>query len=97
MATLFCKWPGNSLAAAEAYKAEADARYEEFLSNAGFPEPGAIWALIREDKNGNWTVPLFGPPWSHDGINPVAEPGSCAALRADAVVVETPEWPLVEE
>jgi hypothetical protein len=97
MATLFCKWPSNDEASANAYKAECDAEYEAFIANAGFPEPGAIWALVREDKNGNWTVPLFGPPWAHDGVNPITEPSSCAALRVDAVVVETPEWPGEDE
>lgn len=93
MATLFCKWPANDKAGADAYKAECDTQYEAFLDLNGFPEPGAIWTLVREDANGNWTVAMFGPPWSFDGTNPIAEPASCAALRQDAVVVETPEWP----
>lgn len=97
MATLFCKWPANQKGGADTYKAVCDAAYEDFLDVNGAPEPGAIWALVREDKNGNWTVPLFGPPWSFDGINPISEPAACLSAREDAVVVESPEWPEPEE
>lgn len=84
MSTLFCKWPPSEQGKAEAYEAECTAQN---------PDVGATWALVREDRNGNWTVPLLGPPWSYDGINAFPEPASCAALRVDAVVVQTPEWP----
>lgn len=97
MSTLFCKWPPENEAGAIAYKAVADAAYEQMLSDEGYPEPGAVWGLIRLDKNGNHTIPLFGPPWSFDGVNPITEPAACAAARVDAVVVETPEWPVEEE
>lgn len=88
MATLFCKWPVHDEAKAIAYNLECTAQN---------PDTGATWALVRQDKNENWTVPLLGPPWSFDGISEFQEPVSCAALRADAVIVETPEWPLIEE
>lgn len=88
MSTLFCKWPPTDQAKAIAYNDECTAQN---------PDVGSIWGNVREDKNGNWTVPLLGPPWSYDGVNVVAEPPSCALLRVDAVVVETPEWPIVEE
>lgn len=87
MATRFCKWPPQDRAKATAYNNECTARN---------PDIGSTWALSREDKNGNWTVPLLGPPWSYDGVNVFAEPASCAALRVDAVIVETAEWPEVE-
>lgn len=97
MATPFCKWPANDQAGANNYKAVCDAEYEAFLEDNNAPEPGAIWALVREDKNGNWAVPLFGPPWSWDGVNAISEPAACLAARADAVVVDSPEWPEPEE
>jgi len=97
MSTLFVKHPPADQAGSIAYCNECNARYEQFLSDNSAPEPGAIWYIPREDKNGNWTVALFGPPWSWDGINTVPEPASCAALRVDAVVVETPEWPVFDE
>lgn len=85
MTTLFCKWPESDKAKADAYLAEC---------NIQNPDTGATWALVRQDRNGNWTVPLLGPPWVYDGGVPFPEPETCAALRADAVVVETPEWPI---
>lgn len=91
MATLFCKWPPAEKSGADVYKAECDTQFAAITN-----EPGGVWALVREDKNGNWTVPLFGPPWP-SAEDPVSEPPSCAALRADAVVVETPEWPEPED
>lgn len=92
MSTLFCKWPANGQLDAEAYEAECTVEYV-LMSE----EIGGRWALVREDRNGNWTVPLYGPPWSFDGVSPIGEPASCAALRVDAVVVETPEWPEEDE
>lgn len=92
MATLFCKWTPSEQAKAVAYEAECTAQYRIAASL-----PSGKWALVREDKNGNWTVPLLGPPWSWDGVSSFPEPASCLALRVDAVVVETPEWPVVEE
>lgn len=88
MATLFCKWPSQDQAKANAYNDECTAQN---------PDLGATWALVRQDQNGNWTVPLLGAPWSFDGVTPFDEPASCAALREDAVVVETPEWPVLED
>lgn len=91
MATLFCKWPPENEAGALAYLAECNAQ-----ALAQLNEP--VWAPApRLDRNGNHTVALFGPPWSFDGVNPFPEPASCLALRVDAVVVETPEWPVVED
>lgn len=88
MATLFCKWPAQDEAKAQAYNDECTVQN---------PDAGAIWSNVRLDRNGNWTVALLGPPWSFDGVVPFPEPPSCAILREAAVVVETPEWPLVEE
>jgi hypothetical protein len=88
MATLFCKWPPQDQAKALAYNAECSAQYELLTS-----EENAVWANVRVDQNGNWTVPLLGPPWFFIAPNDFEEPASCAALRVDAVVVETPEWP----
>ena len=93
MATLFCKWPPNDQTSAQAYLDECDAQLAIAIG-----EPGAKWANApREDQNGNWTVALLGPPWKWQLGTPFAEPASCAALREDAVVVETPEWPVEEE
>lgn len=83
MATLFCKWPPQDEIKAQNYNDECT------IHN---PDIGATWAVVRQDKHSNWTVPLMGPPWSFDGVNEVVEPPSCAALRIDAVVVEYPEW-----
>lgn len=88
MSTRFCKWPPTEQAKAIAYNDECTAQS---------PDVGSVWGNVREDKNGNWTVPLLGPPWSYDGVNVFPEPASCAALRVDAVVVDTPEFPEVEE
>jgi len=87
MSTLFCKWPAPDRAKAEAYNDECTVQN---------PDIGATWSNVRDDRNGNWTVPLLGAPWSFDGINAFAEPSSCLALRGDAVVVENPEWPQVD-
>jgi len=92
MSTLFCKWPAADKAGADAYNAECAAQYEALTS-----EPDAVWAIVREDRNGNWTVPLLGPPWFYMVADDFAEPASCAALRVGAVVVETPEWPIIDD
>ena len=91
MATLFCKWPVADRVGAEAYTAECAVQYEALTS-----EPGADWAVVREDANGNWTVPLLGAPWFYQAAGDFEEPVACLALRADAVVVATPEWPASE-
>lgn len=88
MSTLFCKWPPTEQAKAIAYNDECTVQN---------PDVGSVWGNVRQDKNGNWTVPLLGPPWSFDGVTTFPEPPTCAALRVDAVVVETPEWPIEEE
>lgn len=89
--TRFCKWPPNAELAAVAYEAECT---EQFVLMA---PSETQWGYVREDKNGNWTVPMLGPPFEW-GLppEPVGEPASCALLRAGAVVVETPEWPIEE-
>lgn len=89
MSTLFCKWPAADQAEAVNYNDVCGLNHPE--------GPEAIWANVRQDTNDNWTVPLMGPPWSFDGINPFAEPSACLAAREDAVVVENPEWPEPEE
>lgn len=91
MSTRFVKFPPTAQADAIAYEAECRIYYRVLVS-----EPDGVWGNVREDRNGNWTVPLYGPPWSWDGINTVPEPPSCAAARASGVVVETPEWPIEE-
>ena len=91
MATLFCKWPADDKAKADAYNDECSVQYEALTS-----EVDAIWAIVREDANGNWTVPLLGPPWFYISPGDFQEPASCFALRGDAVVVATPEWPVEE-
>ncbi len=85
MTTLFVKFPPTDEAKAIAYEAECS---EEL--HAAYPEE-TVWYVPRQDKNGNWTVALYGPPFKIGGVE-VSEPPSCAALRVDAVVVETPEW-----
>jgi hypothetical protein len=89
MSTLFVKFPPTDQVAATAYNDECGVHLRAMTG-----EVDGIWGLVRVDRNGNWTVPLYGPPWSWDGVNTVAEPPSCAALRVTAVVVETPEWPI---
>lgn len=88
MSTLFVKFPPHAQADAIAYNDECTVHN---------PDVGATWGNVRVDRNGNWTVPLLGPPWSYDGVNTVPEPPSCAALRVDAVVVEASEWPIEED
>lgn len=97
MATLFLQWPPEDQAAAIAYKAAADSAYEQLLADKGYPEPDAVWGLIRLDAGGSHVVPLFGPPWSFSGADPIVEPAACLAARAGAVVIEMPEWPVIEE
>jgi hypothetical protein len=92
MATKFVKFPPDQKTKADAYNDECAVHYSALVS-----EPGGLWAIVREDRNGNWTVPLYGPPWEWVLGTPVAEPASCAVLRADAVVVDFPEWPAEEE
>lgn len=92
MSTLFCKWPANDKAGADAYNAECAVQYGILTS-----EDPAVWANVRVDANGNWTVPLLGPPWFYLVPEDYEEPASCLALRGSAVVVEHPEWPPVEE
>lgn len=96
MSTKFVKWPPEQKAKADAYNAECAVQYQAMLAANNQPEPGAIWAICRADRNGNWTVALYGPPWVWD-VEEVAEPTSCAALRVDGVVVDAPEWPVVED
>ncbi len=91
MSTLFCKWPANAKANADTYNDECATQYADLTS-----EVGAIWAIVREDANGNWTVPLLGPPWFYVVEGDFVEPASCLALRGDAVVVAAPEWPVEE-
>lgn len=92
MATLFCKWPPANKAGADAYNAECRDQYELLTS-----ELNATWSICREDANGNWTVPLLGPPWFYIVPEDFDEPPTCLALRGDAVVVATPEWPIEED
>lgn len=87
MATLFCRWEADARAGAEAYGAACDAR---FSARAG--EAGGVWAHVRQDRDGGWIVPLFGPPWPTVETAAV-EPEDCAALRAGAVVIDRPAWP----
>ncbi len=88
MANHVCIFPVGKQAEALAYKAACDAHYA-----ANFEENG-IFGYCRPDSTGDWVVPYYGPPWSFDGVTPFPEPASCLALRVDAVVVETPEWPV---
>jgi hypothetical protein len=92
MSTKFVKFPPEQQVAAQAYCTACSVAYSALVG-----EVGGIWAIIRQDKNNNWTVPLFGQPWEWVTGTPVAEPANCLALRADAVVVDTPEWPVEEE
>lgn len=87
MSTKFVKFPPEKQADAAAYCNECTAQY---IAMSG--EVGGLWYIPRVDKNNNWTVALYGPPWIWDVLI-VEEPPSCAALRVDAVVVDTPEWP----
>lgn len=92
MATLFCKWPPAEKDSADAYNAECAVRYGRLTA-----EEGAVWSIVREDANGNWTAPLLGPPWFHATEGDFEEPASCLALRSGAVVVATPEWSQADE
>ena len=87
MATRFCKWPAGDRAGAEAYREACDAA---FAGHEGVQ--GAVWAVVRPDRNGDWIAPLFGPPWP-EAAAAVVEPAACLAARAGAVVIETPDWP----
>ena len=91
MSTKFVKWPPEQQAKAVAYEAECSVQLRIMTG-----EPSDIWYIPREDRNGNWTVALYGPPWIWDQAE-VPEPPSCAALRVDGVVVDFPEWPVEEE
>jgi len=88
MSTLFVKFPPANEAEAIAYEVECRVHYRVLVS-----EPDGIWGYVLPDRNGKWTVPLYGPPWVWGG-NTIAEPASCALLRAAAEVAETPEWPI---
>lgn len=90
MRTFYCKWPPERQAEAAAYDAEAVLQAQQ---DSG--DPSAGWMAPREDQNGNWTVAYYGPPGSIDGINDLVETPVLLALRQDAVIVETPEWPVV--
>lgn len=92
MATLFCKWPANDKVGADAFAAQCSIEYGLLTGEAN-----ATWAIVCEDANGNWTVPLLGAPWFYMVPGDFEEPTSCLALRGDAVVVATPEWPVEEE
>jgi len=93
MTTKFVKFPPAAQVAAQAYCDECT--NQQFAATAGME---TLWYVPREDRNGNWTVALYGPPYQYGmPLVEVAEPASCAALRADAVVVDTPEWPDPEE
>lgn len=96
MSTKFVKFPPEKQADAIAYEAECRVQLKAMMAANNQPEPDAIWYIPRQDRNGNWTVALYGPPWVWL-TEVVEEPASCAALRADAVVVDYPEWPVEEE
>ena len=87
MGTLFCRGAEDARAAAEAYVAACDARFSQMAGEAG-----GVWAHPRQDRDGGWVAPLFGPPWPTTETA-VAEPEDCAALRAGAVVIAHPAWP----
>ena len=87
MSTKFIKWPPEKQADAAAYEAECTAQLR-LMTGSG----GDRWYIPRVDRNSNWTVALYGPPWVWD-VAEVAEPSSCAELRVDGVVVDAPEWP----
>lgn len=88
----FAKWPPNNLAACQAYAAAAGVVYGALVNEAN-----AVWAIPREDAHGNWTVGTLRAPYSVDGVNPVPFNQDLEDLLADAVIVNLPEWPIVEE
>lgn len=92
MQTKFAKWPGAEKAKADTYKAEADVQIAVIQN-----EPGGTWTEVFEDRNGNWTCALLAAPFTVDGVTPIEEPASCAALRVDAVIVDDPEKPVNPE
>jgi len=99
MSTKFVKFPPEKEADAIAYEAECTAQLRLLTGEVDGrwyvnPVTGAPGG--RPDRNGNWTVALYGPPWVWN-VAEVEEPASCALLRADAVVVDFPEWPVEEE
>ncbi len=92
MTTLFCKWPANDKAGADAYNAQCGIEYG-ILGG----EENAQWYVPREDVNGKWVVALMGPPWEFIVNQYYAEEASCAALRVGIEVSETPDWPIEED
>jgi len=78
-------FPPTKQAAAETYRAAADALY------AATFEPGGTFSYIRPDISGNWAVPYYGPGWTFDGTA-FAEPESMVPLRMDGVVHDFAVW-----
>lgn len=92
MATKFCKWPPENKAAADAYVAACNVAFRVITGEAD-----GIWYISKADANGNWTVAMLAPPWEYIIGVPFTEPPACALAREGAVVVDTPEWPVIDE
>lgn len=79
-------FPADQLAAAEAYKAWADA---EYVAKSG---DNSQFAYIRPDAFGQHVVPYLGEPFAWDGV-PWIETAQGVTKRAAGVLHDTAVWP----
>ncbi len=86
MANRVVIFPVGKAAAAETYRAGVNAHYASAF------EPGGQFAYLREDAEGQWVVPYYGPPWRFDGSQMFEEPDECVALRVEGVLHDHAVW-----
>lgn len=91
MANRVVIFPVEKQAAAENYKTVVNAHF------AATFEPGGAFAYIRNDAEGQWVVPYYGPPWEFNIGEGFTEPAECIAARADGVIHDFAIWPPEEE
>lgn len=71
--------------------ADAEAYLAHLNANNPDPTPGALWAVLRQDRHGQPVVPYLGPGGHAGGQN--EEPEGAEELRASGVLAPAVDWP----
>lgn len=89
MPNRFVIFPADKLAAAEAYKAWADAQWQTLSG-----EPEGVLGLLETDVFGQHVTTYFGPPFVY--VDEVPEPVDGPAMRADGVLHDNWVRPIID-
>lgn len=86
-ATKFLRWEAHQEAAASTYVTAINGH-----SQANYSEPFAAEWYPRQDVDGKWCAPYYGPPAVGSG-GPIVEPEGFDELRSGAEMVDMLYWP----